>query len=103
MKPNINDQVVQFVDLYEIVERQAEEITDLCNRLNSALKERDGARRAAEAYRKENDALGNENIEYTKVLEFIIAAYEDKGTDIQVARKMVKLAREALRRDTQDA
>jgi hypothetical protein len=29
MKPNINDQVVQFVDLYEIVERQAEEIERL--------------------------------------------------------------------------
>ncbi|RKN86761.1 hypothetical protein [Paenibacillus ginsengarvi] len=50
---------------------------------------------------EENENLGNENIRYTKALEFIIAAYEEEGTDIQVARKMVKLAREALRKGEQ--
>lgn len=108
--------------LCDEVERQSEENTDLSKRLNHALIERDGARRAAEAYRKENESLSEtldsannatealnveldyerqENKRLRNFMERIHAAFYGGVTDLEVARKMASLAGEALRRDTQ--
>lgn len=111
----INVKVPALLALCDEVERQSEENTDLSKRLNHALNERDGSRRAAEAYRKDNqditkllDSANNaiepikseldyerqENDRLRKALESI--ATSNTG----LASSLKTMAGEALRRDT---
>lgn len=71
------------------VERQSEENTDLSKRLNQALIERDGARRAAEAYRKENENL-------SELLDSANNAIEALNKELDYERQENERLRKAL-------